>query len=77
MIYKRLDDELHNALHDRFDVGAEEEHLIPYHLTKDHITLHNSMYPRRGNSCSYPIECHLHGRVIFCKVVCYISHHCG
>ena len=32
------------------------------------------MYPRRGNSCSYLIKCHSHGRVVFGKVVCYISY---
>ena len=74
VLYKKLDDQFHNVLHEKFGVGADAEHLVSYRLTKDHVTFHSTMYPRRGNSCSYLIECHSHGRVVFGKVVCYISY---
>ena len=74
VLYKKLDDQFHNVLHETFGVGADAEHLVSYRLTKDHVTFHSTMYPRRGNSCSYLIECHSHGRVVFGKVVCYISY---
>ena len=74
VLYKKLDDQFHNVLHNTFGVGADAEHLVSYQLTKDHVTFHSTMYPRRGNSCSYLIECHSHGRVVFGKVVCYISY---
>ena len=73
VLYKKLDDQFHNVHHKTFGVGADAEHLVSYRLTKDHVTFHSTMYPRRGNSCSYLIECHSHGRVVFGKVVCYIS----
>ena len=74
VLYKKLDDQFYNVLHEKFGVGADAEHLVSYRLTKDHVTFHSTMYPRRGNSCSYLIECHSHGRVVFDKVVCYISY---
>ena len=68
VLYKKLDDQFHSVLHKTFGVGADAEHLVSYRLTKDHVTFHSTMYPRRGNSCSYLIECHSHGRVVFGRV---------
>ena len=53
VLYKKLDDQFHNVLHEKFGVGVDAEHLASYRLTKDHVTFHSTMYPRRGNSCSY------------------------
>ena len=71
VLYNKLDDQFHNVLHKTFGVGADAEHLVSYQLTKDHVTFHSTMYPRRGSSCSYLIEC-MEGWSL--AKLCYISY---
>ena len=73
MHYKRLVN-YQNVLHASFGSGPDESHLVSYRMTKDHVTFHSTMYPRKGNSCSYLIQFRLHSRIAYGKVVCYIFH---
>ena len=72
--YKKLDVHFQNIICEKFGFGADTEHLILYRMTKDHVTFHSTMYPRKANSCSYLIQFHLHGRIAYGKVVCFVIH---
>ena len=39
VLYKKLDDQFHNVLNEKFGVGADAEHLVSYRLTKDHVLI--------------------------------------
>ena len=46
--YKKLDAHFQNIICEKFGCGADTEHLISYKMTKDHVTFHSTMYPRRA-----------------------------
>ena len=75
MHHKKLDVRFQNVLCEKFGCEADTEHLVSYRMTKDHVTFHSVLYPRKGNSCSYLIRFNSHsGEAYFGKVVCYIFH---
>ena len=73
MHYKKLV-RFQNILHTGFGTGSNTDHLVSYRMTKDHVTFHSTMYPGKANSCSCLIQFHLHGRIAYGKVVCFIIH---
>ena len=60
-----------NVFFAAFGSGPVPEYLVSYRTTKDHVTFHSIMYPRKGNLCSYLLQFCAHrrkcyGRVVFC-----------
>ena len=60
-----------NVFFTAFRSGPVPEYLVSYRMTKDHVTFHSMMYPRKGNSCSYLVQFGAHGRKCSGRVVCY------
>ena len=61
-----------NVFFAAFGSGPVPEYLVSYRMTKDHVTFHSMMYPRKGNLCSYLVQFCAHGRKCYGRVVCYI-----
>ena len=55
-----------------FGSGPVPEYLVSYRMTKDHVTFHSMMYPRKGNLCSYLVQFCAHGRKCYGRVVCCV-----
>lgn len=53
----------------------QSEYQISYRMTKDKITYHSIMYPRKGKSSSYIVEyCLSYENSEYGEVICYILH---
>ena len=71
--YKKLS-KFQNTIDSAFHVEPNSQHLVSYRMTKHHVTFHSTMYPRKGNSCSYLVEFNSNGSTAYGKVVCYVVH---
>ena len=60
-----------NVFFAAFGSGPVPEYLVSYRTTKDHVTFHSIMYPRKGNLCSYLVQFCAHGRKCYGRVFCY------